>query len=110
MGDGPTWMAVIITAVVTGLAVWIWEAIVNAPIMEDHVEDWDLENETPEYVPDVTIELLAMKLYEHAHQGRWPPGTVLSWVAITREERHVFRSMAGGHSPLIGPRRRSQEA
>ena len=48
-------------------------------------------------IKDPMIELLAIKLFEHDHQGVWPPkGHPTSWMAIAEEDRQTFRDMASG--------------
>lgn len=43
------------------------------------------------------IELLAIKLYEHDFQGKWPPpGTQPSWIYLPDEDRESYRKMARG--------------
>lgn len=55
-------------------------------------------------VLDPVIELLAIKLYEHDHQGRWPPpptgvaGT--AWLALREEDREGYRELARGERDL----------
>jgi hypothetical protein len=46
-------------------------------------------------IKDPLIELLAIKLYEHDHQGLWPQ-RINSWMAIAEEDREAYREMARG--------------
>jgi hypothetical protein len=47
---------------------------------------------------DILIELLAIKLYEHDHQGLFPPRSATAWMQCTEEDREIYRDkikMAG---------------
>lgn len=51
------------------------------------------------------VELLAIKLFEHDHQGRWPVREGfggLSWMALPEEDREAYRQMAAGNADLAG--------
>jgi hypothetical protein len=51
------------------------------------------------------VELLAIKLYEHDHQGNWPPPPgQTSWMASCEEDREIYRAIARGDEDLPGIR------
>lgn len=51
-------------------------------------------------IEDKIVELLAIKLYEHDHQGKWPPRAVTSWMALLEEDRELYRRIARGNEEL----------
>jgi hypothetical protein len=53
-----------------------------------------------DFVADPTIELLAIKLYEHDCQSGRYPATMNSWANICPEDRQIYRDMAMGKRPL----------
>jgi len=71
-----------------------------------------LEEEVDEvdYVKDPLIEILAIKLYEHATRGNpdvkptyWPPSEGNggeAWCCLDKETRDLFRNMAKGLDPI----------
>lgn len=57
-------------------------------------------------IKDPLIELLAIKLYEHDHQGKWPvPPTTgaSSWLALAEQDREAYRQIARGDVELPEP-------
>lgn len=55
------------------------------------------------HITDPTIELLAIKLYEHDHELGWYPrnaGSVKSWMRMSEEEREKYRRIARGAEAL----------
>jgi hypothetical protein len=46
-------------------------------------------------VKDPLTELLAIKLYEHDHQGKWGPG-IVSWAHLDEKDRELYREIARG--------------
>lgn len=52
-------------------------------------------------IENPVVELLAIKLYEHDFQGKWPPRNAQpSWLAIDEEDRETFRQIARGEADL----------
>lgn len=53
-------------------------------------------------IANALIELLAIKLYEHDHQGKWPvkDGGNPSWMALPDEDRQIYRDLASGKEDL----------
>lgn len=52
---------------------------------------------------DPLIEILAIKLFEHDHEGKWPVRPERggpSWLALPEEDRDIFRAMARGDTDL----------
>jgi hypothetical protein len=50
-----------------------------------------------------TIELLAIKLYEHSHPEGWyprQPASVVGWLRLPEDDREEYREMARGNLDL----------
>jgi hypothetical protein len=55
-------------------------------------------------ITEPTIELLAIKLYEHAHWLGWYPrhaASVVGWLHLAEDEREKYREMARGNRDLL---------
>lgn len=52
-------------------------------------------------ITNALVELLAIKLFEHDHNGKWPvPYCVTSWMSLPEEDREIYRELARGDKDL----------